>query len=302
MEAALLTLTLVLLSGLQATAQTTTPGQPKALDPHSSQLRLIKQTAPIYPAIARAAHVSGLVQVDVLIGPDGRIEKVTPRSGPAMLTGAAMECVREWVYQPIVEGDHPITASTTITLSFNANAPVHRPDEKIANEFAPLLNECRNSIWTKAEPEKQVAACTKAAQVAEKFSPGERFFERRSAFVYSSNALLSDQQTQAALEYANKGVAVVEEGHEDGAGACSAYAVRAQAEAVLGQLTQAADDLTKAEVFERAAILEAGPSAPAVNQQYKPLLKGLLKLHSQVLSKLGKTTEAEAKNKEAATV
>jgi len=99
-----------------------------------------------------------------------------------------------------------------------------------------------------------------------------------------------------ALDFANKAVSVVEQGHDDGSGSSAAYGVRAQAEAQLGDLAAASDDLNKAEDFERRAIAEMGPmNADFVKRQYVPVLKGLLNFHAQVLSALGKQNESEAK-------
>jgi TonB family protein len=60
----------------------------------------IKKVAPVYPPIARAAHVSGVVLVGVAVGADGHVMDAKALAGPPMLQGSAVECVRQWVFPP----------------------------------------------------------------------------------------------------------------------------------------------------------------------------------------------------------
>ncbi len=267
---------------------------------NSPQLHIVKKTDPIYPAIAKAAHVSGQVKLQIEIGPDGHVISAKNVSGPAMLVGAAQECVKQWLYEPIFVDGKAATASTTVTVPFGLPAPTNPNDEKTATQFFPLHQACIKSISSNAPPSEQAEACKKAADIAEEFSPQERFIERRSIFVYTSTAFRHNKQMQDALNYANKAVAVVEQGYDDGSGSSAAYGVRAQSEAQLGDLAKASEDLNKAEEFERSAILRmAGTEDAFVKRQYVPVLKGMLAFHAQVLSALGKPEEAAAKTAEA---
>ncbi|HEY4009129.1 MAG TPA: energy transducer TonB [Acidobacteriaceae bacterium] len=53
---------------------------------------------PEYPAIARAAHVRGEVELAGLIEPDGHVSKITVISGPPMFIGSATDAFRKWVF------------------------------------------------------------------------------------------------------------------------------------------------------------------------------------------------------------
>lgn len=79
---------------------------------------LIRKTLPVYPPIARAAHVSGTVVLEATIGKDGTIENVRVVSGPVMLQGAAVDAVRTWVYRPYLLNGQPISINTTIDVTF----------------------------------------------------------------------------------------------------------------------------------------------------------------------------------------
>jgi len=266
----------------------------------NTPVRLMTKTEPVYPPIAKAAHVSGDVELQIQIDSDGHVVGSKVISGPPMLVGAAQDCVRQWVYEQPKVNDKPMATSALVTVNFKLPAPINPNDEKIAAKFFPIDQACIKAVGTNATPEEQAAKCREAAQLAETFSPRERFIERRGAFVYASTALRRNKQLPESLDYANKAVAVVEQGHDDGSGSSAAYATRAQVYAQLGDLNKASDDLVRAEQFERDAIAKMLPlDKPFVQHQYVPALKSLLNFHSQVLAALGNQKEAEAKVAEA---
>ena len=292
-------LSLVLL-GSSALGAQEKQGSLLVLEPGSDKLHLVKQTDPVYPPIAKAAHVSGQVKLQVEIGTDGHVVSAKSTGGPAMLIGAAQECVKQWLYEPVLVGGKPVKASTVVIVPFGLPAPINPNDEKIAAQFFPLDQACIKAVSSNAPTSDQAETCKKAADVADQFSVQERFIERRGVFVYTSTALRRNKQNEAALGYANKAVAVVEQGHDDGSGSSAAYGVRAQAEAQLGDLVKASQDLTKAEEFERSAIISmGGMNESFAKRQYIPILKGMLGFHAQILTALGKPEEAAVKTSEA---
>ncbi|MGH9716208.1 MAG: energy transducer TonB [Candidatus Acidiferrales bacterium] len=56
---------------------------------------LTKLAPPIYPQIARMAHISGDVGVDLEMKKDGTVEAATAVSGPVLLYRAALESARQ---------------------------------------------------------------------------------------------------------------------------------------------------------------------------------------------------------------
>ena len=82
------------------------------------QGRLLTPIRPVYPAIARAAHVEGAVVVEAVISLKGTIESLHVVSGPAMLQNAALEAIREARYQPYRLNGEPTEVQTTITVNF----------------------------------------------------------------------------------------------------------------------------------------------------------------------------------------
>jgi periplasmic protein TonB len=80
--------------------------------------RKIKDVAPEYPAIARRAHLAGIVIIDAVIGPDGRVTDARVLRGVPMLDEAALAAVRQWAYTPTLLGGVPVPLEMTVTVSF----------------------------------------------------------------------------------------------------------------------------------------------------------------------------------------
>ena len=80
---------------------------------------ILSKVPPDYPPIARAAHVEGTVMLHALIGKDGRVKHLTVVSGPPMLTGAAVDAVKQWVYKPYLLNGEPTEVDTTVSVNFS---------------------------------------------------------------------------------------------------------------------------------------------------------------------------------------
>jgi protein TonB len=74
---------------------------------------------PVYPPIAKAAHVSGAVVLHAIISKSGTIEKLEVVSGPEMLRASAVDAVKNWRYKPYILNAEPTEVDTTITVNFN---------------------------------------------------------------------------------------------------------------------------------------------------------------------------------------
>jgi periplasmic protein TonB len=77
---------------------------------------------PIYPAIAKAAHVEGTVVVEAIISRTGVIESLHVISGPVMLQSAAIDAIRAARYQPYRLNGEATEVQTTITVNFRIGA------------------------------------------------------------------------------------------------------------------------------------------------------------------------------------
>jgi len=83
------------------------------------QANLLHQVIPVYPAIAKTAHVSGTVRLHAVISKDGTIQELQYVSGPALLMKSAMDAVHEWKYRPTMLNGEPVEVDTTIDVVFS---------------------------------------------------------------------------------------------------------------------------------------------------------------------------------------
>jgi TonB family protein len=80
---------------------------------------LVQRVAPVYPQMARAAHITGTVVLSATIGKDGRIKDAKIVSSPdASLSAAALDAVRQWRYEPYKVNGQATEIHTTINLAF----------------------------------------------------------------------------------------------------------------------------------------------------------------------------------------
>lgn len=79
---------------------------------------LVSPIRPVYPTIARAAHVEGTVVVEAVISAEGRIERARVVSGPAMLAGAALEAIERARYTPYRLNGSAVEVETMVTVKF----------------------------------------------------------------------------------------------------------------------------------------------------------------------------------------
>lgn len=80
--------------------------------------RLIRRVEPVYPPLARAARISGVVRLRGIIGIDGRIQNLEVLGGHPLLTSAALEAVRQWVYEPTLLNGRPVEVVAPIDVIF----------------------------------------------------------------------------------------------------------------------------------------------------------------------------------------
>ena len=98
------------------------PARPAAIKPlvvsHLAEANLLYRVQPIYPPIARQAHVQGTVELRAIISKAGTIEDLVVVRGHPMLATAAIEAVRQWRYRPYLLNNEPIEVETEITVNF----------------------------------------------------------------------------------------------------------------------------------------------------------------------------------------
>ena len=63
--------------------------------------------------------VQGSVVLQAVVGADGNIENLRVLSGPAILSVAAQQAVRQWRFKPYLQNGQPVETKARITVNFS---------------------------------------------------------------------------------------------------------------------------------------------------------------------------------------
>jgi len=94
-----------------------------------------------YPVLAQHMNVQGSVVLEALIGTDGMIENVRVLRGPAILSSAAQQAVREWKFKPIYQHGQAVESKATITVNFTIRVGDSLPSSTLAQGTPSLESE-----------------------------------------------------------------------------------------------------------------------------------------------------------------
>jgi TonB family protein len=72
-----------------------------------------------YPLLGQHSSVQGSVVLQAVVGVDGRIEDLRVLSGPAILTTAAQQAVRQWRFKPFLQNGQAVETKARITVNFS---------------------------------------------------------------------------------------------------------------------------------------------------------------------------------------
>ena len=70
----------------------------------------------VLPATARQAGISGMVLVEITIGPDGAVRDAKVLRSIPLLDEAALAAVRQWRYEPTLLNGVPVAVITTAAV------------------------------------------------------------------------------------------------------------------------------------------------------------------------------------------
>ena len=91
-----------------------------------------------YPVLAQHMNVQGSVVLEALSGTDGMIENVRVLRGPAILSSAAQQAVREWKFKPIYQHGQAVESKATITVNFTIRVGDSLPSSTLAQGTSSL--------------------------------------------------------------------------------------------------------------------------------------------------------------------
>ena len=74
---------------------------------------------PVYPPLASKARISGSVILEATLTEDGTVDQIHVISGHPLLIQAAIDCVRQWRYEPTLLNGIPVPVILTAKVNFN---------------------------------------------------------------------------------------------------------------------------------------------------------------------------------------
>jgi protein TonB len=103
------------------------PPPPKPISHHGpyrvggrvQQPRIIQEVQPVYPILAKAVRVQGVVAIDSVIDANGNVTEMKLVSGNPLLVTAAFDAVRQWKYQPTLLNGTPVAVEMEVTVHFS---------------------------------------------------------------------------------------------------------------------------------------------------------------------------------------
>ena len=87
------------------------------LSPGTSKL-VSQSVQPNYPLLAKQMRVQGAVVLEALIDTSGNIQGIRVLSGPAILSDAAREAVKQWHFKPYYQLGRAVETQARITVNF----------------------------------------------------------------------------------------------------------------------------------------------------------------------------------------
>jgi TonB family protein len=121
-----------------STANSTQPSKPVRVGTVIMSPTLLKRVEPVYPESALAARVEGTVLLEVRIDAAGQVTEAKVLRAPrpmgaripaARLEQAAIDAVKQWVYEPVVLSGTPTAAILVASVTFRL--PARRPPASI---------------------------------------------------------------------------------------------------------------------------------------------------------------------------
>ena len=68
-----------------------------------AERKVVSQVAPFYPEIAKHMHVTGVVKIEAVVRPNGRVKSAKVPGGAPVLIESAATAVYKWKFEPAPE-------------------------------------------------------------------------------------------------------------------------------------------------------------------------------------------------------
>lgn len=105
-------------SGTSGTTGASGGQPPQPVNVGSLLNKATQRVPPSYPAIAKSAHVTGVVTVFLELDEKGAVSVIHRTDGPQMLRQAAVDAARKWKFKPTLVDGQPVRVIGYINFSF----------------------------------------------------------------------------------------------------------------------------------------------------------------------------------------
>lgn len=92
---------------------------PDEFVPVDNPPELVTMPKPDYPQMAKEAGIQGKVLVRALVGKDGRVHRTLIADGPELLGKSAEKAVRQALFKPALQNNHPVMVWVAVPVSFS---------------------------------------------------------------------------------------------------------------------------------------------------------------------------------------
>jgi TonB family protein len=100
------------------------------VDLQVQRAKIIKQTTPEYPPLARQSRVEGTVRLEAIIDKNGKVQELKVLSGHPLLIQSSLNAVRTWQYAPTLLNGKRVKVLTEIDVVYSLN-PDSQPTKSI---------------------------------------------------------------------------------------------------------------------------------------------------------------------------
>lgn len=94
------------------------PPRPVRVGGSIKEPKKLKHVDPVYPQLAVASRVQGVVVLECTLSPDGRVAELKIVRSIPLLDAAAIQAVRQWVFTPTLFNGVPVPAVMMVNVRF----------------------------------------------------------------------------------------------------------------------------------------------------------------------------------------
>jgi TonB family protein len=258
----------------------------------------ISRLAPIYPAIAKVAHIEGTVVLRVVIAANGKVKSVRAISGPAMLRPAAVDQLVACKYRPFVVNGRPAEVVTEVDITYSLGNPKgiedgieEETDQQVSMQYFPVDRKCRSALQQQ-DTKDALQLCKEEVAIAAQFPKlSERSMETLDAHENYGRALLLDHEPKKARKQFDRSIKLAKRFlHKSDVEYAYTYVWRGLSNEMAGDDKRALQDYSTGEDSLKLAIKDL----PVAKARYTKGLISVYRIHAALLKRLGKSVQATA--------